>query len=97
MSSSLLSLVYVCDTGASGWRGASRCDRGLVNVGGARTSKVEWVEGCTYVHAYVLINPRHACMRRRVTIVGRVCASGSIFLYSNESAKKTYGSPQRCK
>ena len=33
-------------------------------------------------------------MHRRVTIVG--CVSGSIFPNSNESARKTYGSPQHC-
>jgi len=47
-------------------------------------------------------------MRRRVTVVGYVCVcvcvcvcvfvcvSSSIFSNSNKSAKKTYGSPQRC-
>ena len=35
-------------------------------------------------------------MCRRVTVVGCVFVSVSIFPYSNRSAKKTYGSPQRC-
>ena len=37
-------------------------------------------------------------MCRRVTVVGYVCVcvSSSIFPNSNESAKKTYGSPQLC-
>ena len=39
-------------------------------------------------------------MRHRVTIVlcvcVCVCVSGSTFPNSNESARKTYGSPQRC-
>ena len=35
-------------------------------------------------------------MRCRVTVVGYVCVSGSIFSCSNELAKKTYRSPQRC-
>ena len=39
-----------------------------------------------------LTSPR---MRRRVSVF--VLVHGSIFSYSNESAKKTYGSPQRCK
>lgn len=42
--------AFVCDTRASGLRGASKCDRGLVNVGGAQTSKVEWVANCATKH-----------------------------------------------
>ena len=36
-------------------------------------------------------------LRCRVTLVGRVCVSGLIFLYSNKSAKKTYRLPQPSK
>ena len=32
-----------------------------------------------------------------IWVNGCVCVSGSLFLYGNESAKKTYESPQRCK
>ena len=35
-------------------------------------------------------------MRRRITVGVCVCVSGSIFPNSNESAKKSYGSPQCC-
>lgn len=49
---------------------------------------------CAIGRALCCVIPSQHC---RVTVVGSVCVSCSIFLYSNKSANQTYGSPQHRK